>query len=409
MYRKGFTIIELLVVIAILGILALLGVPKLTSHFEEAKLARIAHDVRVVENRVAEYLISNIYDGELANNDFFEGKYIYSKEGSVDYQDIREEGPYYVITTFEQVKESNSMLEGDFVSNNLGGVYYIENKDNIVVSDEEIYDKKLALGRYAGITTFKDGSFITWGSDEHNLISEIPTKPFYKVSLARYNGIALHYDRTITTWGSNDYRQVDDSPTGDNFKFISNGNTHLIAIDENGKIHLWGENGENQLNIPDGVYKKADGGHYHTLALREDGSIVGAGLDDYGQVSNIPSGNDFVSVAAGYKHSLALKEDGTLVSWGLDSNNEVSNTPEGSGFIQILASDYNSAALHEDGTIHVWGSNKYGQADVPPITDFVSIYLGSYTIAGLRENGTLVSWGRDDYGQKNIPYGTNLK
>jgi hypothetical protein len=35
------------------------------------------------------------------------------------------------------------------------------------------------------------------------------------------------------------------------------------------------------------------------------------------------------TIAAGYHHSLALKDDGTLVSWGRDNFNQVSNTPAG--------------------------------------------------------------------------------
>ena len=60
------------------------------------------------------------------------------------------------------------------------------------------------------------------------------------------------------------------------------------------------------------------------LGLKEDGSIVVWGRNDYGQC-NVPSPNSgFVAVAAGTHHSLGLKEDGSIVAWGGDKLNSKS-------------------------------------------------------------------------------------
>ncbi|HHT97148.1 MAG TPA: leucine-rich repeat protein [Clostridiales bacterium] len=55
---KGFTLIELLVVIAILGILMLLVMPRFKGHVEKAQLARIKHDVKVMQNKMDESLMN---------------------------------------------------------------------------------------------------------------------------------------------------------------------------------------------------------------------------------------------------------------------------------------------------------------------------------------------------------------
>ena len=59
-----------------------------------------------------------------------------------------------------------------------------------------------------------------------------------------------------------------------------------------------------------------EAGEYHSLGLKEDGSIVAWGRNDYGQC-NVPSPNtNFVAVAGGKFYSIGLKEDGSIVAWG---------------------------------------------------------------------------------------------
>ena len=60
----------------------------------------------------------------------------------------------------------------------------------------------------------------------------------------------------------------------------------------------------------------AAGGN-HSLALKDDSSIVSWGRDDYNQVSGTPTTSDFAQVAGGSDNSLALKSDGSLVALSL--------------------------------------------------------------------------------------------
>lgn len=52
--KKAFTIIELIVVIAVLGILVLLGMPKLIGYTGKAQLVRIQHDTKVMQDKMEE-------------------------------------------------------------------------------------------------------------------------------------------------------------------------------------------------------------------------------------------------------------------------------------------------------------------------------------------------------------------
>jgi len=75
----------------------------------------------------------------------------------------------------------------------------------------------------------------------------------------------------------------------------------------------WGDNYFGQCNVPAGLSDvvAVAGGGEHSLALKQDGTVVAWGANYYGQC-NVPVGlNNVVAVAAGGDHSLALKQDGT--------------------------------------------------------------------------------------------------
>src|SRR6266403_887881 len=81
----------------------------------------------------------------------------------------------------------------------------------------------------------------------------------------------------------------------------------------------------------------------------------------YGQ-SSVPTGlGTVIAVAAGGSHSLALKNDGTVVAWG-DNSAGQSSVPTGPGtVIAVAAGGYHSLGLRNDGTVVAWGDDSYGQ------------------------------------------------
>jgi alpha-tubulin suppressor-like RCC1 family protein len=150
---------------------------------------------------------------------------------------------------------------------------------------------------------------------------------------------------TLTAWGNDFLGQLGDgtyvhkrtSPVevsnfdGAQLKAIAGGDTHSLAIKDDGTVWAWGENRSGQLgdgtttnsNTPvqvsdlDGVEAIA-AGWGHSLALKDDGTVWAWGDNRYGQLGigsddvmgiNTPmqvSGLDGVKViAAGSNHSLA--------------------------------------------------------------------------------------------------------
>ncbi len=115
-----------------------------------------------------------------------------------------------------------------------------------------------------------------------------------------------------------------------------------------GTLTAWGWNGDGQTNVPSGSdFVAVAAGRRHSLAVRSDGTLAAWGDNDYGQTS-VPSGSDFAAVSAGYWHSLALRSDGTLAAWG-DNDLGQTNVPSGSDFVAVAAGRVHSLALRSDG------------------------------------------------------------
>jgi hypothetical protein len=133
-------------------------------------------------------------------------------------------------------------------------------------------------------------------------------------------------------------------------------------------------------------------GWYHTVALKDDGTLVAWGFNITGQTT-VPAGLSGVkAIAAGYGHTIALKEDGTVVAWG-DSSLGQTTVPAGlSGVIAIAAGSYYTVALKEDSTLVAWGDSALGQTAVPAgLSGVVAIAAGNgQTVALLNKPNTLV-------------------
>jgi alpha-tubulin suppressor-like RCC1 family protein len=141
-------------------------------------------------------------------------------------------------------------------------------------------------------------------------------------------------------------------------------------------------------------------GGRHSMALKNDGTVIVWGSDNYDQRDGKPAGlNNVVSIAAGGSHSMALKNDGTVSVWGRNTHDQRDGKPAGlNNVVSIAAGGSHSMALKNDGTVVVWGDNEYGQRDNIPagLNNVVSIAAGDYHSMALQNDGTVVVWGRND-------------
>ncbi|EDV21812.1 uncharacterized protein TRIADDRAFT_59918 [Trichoplax adhaerens] len=130
----------------------------------------------------------------------------------------------------------------------------------------------------------------------------------------------------------------------------SNGANHNLAINDKNCIYAWGDNSDGQLGVTDQNLKQfyrtprqikslskfavvqVACGQSHSLAVINDGTVFSWGSNRYGQLgidSNVSSvepkqilklsGFYIVQIAAGGAHSLAITNSGALLTWGKNS------------------------------------------------------------------------------------------
>ena len=190
-----------------------------------------------------------------------------------------------------------------------------------------------------------------------------------------------------------------------------------------------------------------------SLALKQDGTVwawghretlgsvgaVSAGNSALPQQVRLPAGRSATAIVAGYQDGYALLDDGSVVGWGVNEYGElgdgtttprpdpvlVSGIPTGGAeVISITAGWATAFALLDDGSFVAWGANEGGQlglgngaADVatatapnpaslggfPAYPRFVEIVAGSVATYGIADDGRVYAWGYDDAGQLGGP------
>lgn len=223
------------------------------------------------------------------------------------------------------------------------------------------------------------------------------------------------------------------------------------AIKSNGELWVWGNRqdgvlGQNNLiyysspvQVPGTQWKVLSGGSFHSLALKKDGTLWGWGSNEGGKLGindsvhrsspvQIP-GDQWQSVSAGRTMSHAIKSDNTLWAWGgsycglLGINNLIARSSPvqipGTQWCFVSNSYTGAAAIKTDGTLWVWGANYRGQLGLNtrstaydqavssptqvPGTQWVEAYVGNdspsvSTSIGRKSDGTLWTWGSNAYG-----------
>jgi hypothetical protein len=212
----------------------------------------------------------------------------------------------------------------------------------------------------------------------------------------------------ITAWGRNDSGQCNVPASLADVAAIDGGNWHSLALKADGTVAAWGDNTFGQGSVPAGItgITFIAAGIWHNLVLADNGTVVAWGDNSYGQCAVPADLSGISAVAGGYMHSLALSAEGTVVGWGSNSAGQRVPPAGLTGVVAIAAGMSHSLALKDDGTVVGWGGNGYGQRTPPAgLTGVIAIDTQGYHNLALKDDSTVVAWGRNDYGQCNVPAG----
>ncbi|MDR2409434.1 MAG: T9SS type A sorting domain-containing protein [Bacteroidales bacterium] len=235
--------------------------------------------------------------------------------------------------------------------------------------------------------------------------------------------------------------------TAQNWHKVTAGSEFSLGIKEDGTLWSWGFNGDGQLGVlteysyehspiqigVDMDWKMVSAGGAHVLALKNDGTLWGWGLNNYGQVEDtivsnffapeqIGSDTNWVLVETCFGSSFAMKRDGTLWAWGFNQNGELGinsltqpshPTQVGVGkWKSISSGGFFSMGIQEDNTLWHWGPHfLYSEEEgytitlhliptqIDTDTDWVSVAVGMEYAIALKKDGSLWVYGDNTNGQ----------
>jgi len=235
------------------------------------------------------------------------------------------------------------------------------------------------------------------------------------------------------------------------FVMVSAGDRYTMAINTEGQLWAWGQNGNGQLGLGDNIVRHtpahvqpgttwksvsvsldlSSSGISHTMAINEDGELFAWGRNYYGQLGlddntnrNTPThvlpGTTWKSVSVGSDHTAAINTEGQLFTWGgntygqlgLGSSGGTRNIPievqPGTTWLSVSAGLDHTMAINTEGQLWAWGENRYGQlgdgstySKYNPVrvgmsANWVHVSAGNHHTMAINNVGQLFAWGSNN-------------
>ena len=181
---------------------------------------------------------------------------------------------------------------------------------------------------YSGIVTQKGNAYI-WGSTLNSKLNIIPEDIQGRIVEAvptSFNTLFLLDDNTVAMNGLKGQvfqTTMPESIQDGSLKIsqIAATQSHGLALDDKGQVHVWGSRTEPEFNVPESVMNQ-----------------------------------EIVSIAAGKRHFSAVGKDGKVYSWGVDYQNQTDTKPTEKGsYTKVSASYYQNYAFNAENNVTPFG------------------------------------------------------
>jgi alpha-tubulin suppressor-like RCC1 family protein len=334
----------------------------------------------------------------------------------------------------------------------------------------------VAAGDLHSLALKADGSLYAWGYNNvgqlglgdtfnRNVPSRVGflVRDWVAVAAGASHTLAIKANGSLYAWGFNDQGQLGQgnklsqtSPvqvTGySDWVALAAGYSHSLALRANGALYAWGYNNSGQLGLGDTAehllpalvgtvddgYVAVTAGKYHTLAIRDRGTLWAWGYNGDGELglgipgdqtipTRVGEGMNWVAVTGGGWHALGLQADGTLWAWGNNFSGQLGHegteshtTPIQVGtatdWAVVAAGGEHSLGCRADGTLYVWGYNASGQLgqgdaairrtptrnSLGRVPAWARFSAGESTTLGIRADASLWAWGGNEFGQLGL-------
>jgi alpha-tubulin suppressor-like RCC1 family protein len=308
--------------------------------------------------------------------------------------------------------------------------------------------KQVSAGNTHTAAIKTDGTLWTWGSGSNGRLGNAVTTGNISTPVTTFAGgtnwkqvssgyshtAAIKTDGTLWTWGLTTVGRLGNAVTtgnistpvttfagGTNWKQVSSGGSHTIALRDDGvnkELYVFGNNLSQQLGTnvflemyrspglifgSSSDWKQINAGSTHSTAIKTDGTLwvwgnntsAQLGTSDT-QLKNTPvttfaGGTNWKQTSGGGQHTSAIKTDGTLWSWGnggsgtlgtngttLTRSTPVTTFAGGTDWKQVSSGDDHTTAIKTDGTLWTWGNGTNGR-------------LGRISLAGTTSRSTPVT------------------
>lgn len=240
---------------------------------------------------------------------------------------------------------------------------------------------------------------VVWGD---TLLTNVPSTATNVVSVATSADtvVALREDGTAVAWGKEPFLFA----SATNLVKVVASKTSVIALTSDG----WIVDGYGTALLPENGYTDVALGDIHGIALQEDGRVNVWGNNTFGQ-RDVPEwlGN-VVAVSAGPNHCAALRSDRSVVQWGANTAGTHLGpfTWIASGGLSTYGGGVNyTLVLSPEGTLKYLGRVGFGN-QFRDGTNLVQVVVRSNSAFGIRAGGALVAWGNaNSIGKQPLPPG----
>lgn len=260
-----------------------------------------------------------------------------------------------------------------------------------------------------------NGKLFLWGTLTDKL-KNLPKNmgTIVQVSSGLDHVLVLTEDNTLYTWGYDrlGLNKIPEEAQQANIVQIGAGHQISAALDDQGKIYIWGN--QNIISITtSGVQGNIARFAFNTttmIVLTKDKQVVALTTKET-PFRNVPEEiqGRTADIVSTDKVAAALTEDGQVYVWGISNQGE-DKIPEGiqGHVVQLAAGRGHLTALLDDGTVRSWGLNTFGQTNVPDLKNISSISASYFQNYAIDSDGQVHTWGLKGYLMGTDQYGRDI-